>query len=98
MRTASRRHTSSSASFYDGLVAHADPIDLHALKSSPLTLDIYSWLTYRPSYLRNRASSPGKRFRRSASPTTLGYGTSRGTSSASLGRFKDFEGQIRPAP
>ena len=43
-----------SAEFYDELVAHAVPIDLRALKalkSSPLALDIYSWLTYRMSYL-----------------------------------------------
>jgi hypothetical protein len=44
-----------SADFYDEPVAHAVPIDLRALKAlkgSPLALDIYSWLTYRMSYLR----------------------------------------------
>ena len=50
-----------SAEFYDELVAHAVPIDLRALralKSSPLALDIYSWLTYRMSYLRKPCLIP----------------------------------------
>ena len=42
-------------------VGHAVPIDLRALKalkSSPLALDIYSWLTYRMSYLRKPCLIP----------------------------------------
>ncbi len=50
-----------SCEFYDELVAHAVPIDLRALralKGSPLALDIYSWLTYRMSYLRKPCLIP----------------------------------------
>ncbi len=50
-----------STEFYDELVAHAVPIDLRALtalKGSPLALDIYSWLTYRMSYLRKPCLNP----------------------------------------
>jgi hypothetical protein len=50
-----------SAEFYNELVAHAVPIDLRALralKGSPLALDIYSWLTYRMSYLRKSCLIP----------------------------------------
>ena len=50
-----------SPEFYDELVAHAGPIDLRALKAlkgSPLALDIYSWLTYRMSYLRKPCLIP----------------------------------------
>ncbi len=50
-----------STEFYDELVSHAVPIDLRALKAlkgSPLALDIYSWLTYRMSYLRKPCLIP----------------------------------------
>lgn len=50
-----------SAEFYDELLTHAVPIDLRplgALKGSPLALDIYSWLTYRMSYLRKPCLIP----------------------------------------
>jgi hypothetical protein len=50
-----------SSEFCDELVAHAVPIDLRALKAlkgSPLALDIYSWLTYRMSYLRKPCLIP----------------------------------------
>jgi hypothetical protein len=50
-----------SVGFYYELVAHAVPIDLRALKAlkgSPLALDIYSWLTYRMSYLRKPCLIP----------------------------------------
>ena len=52
-----------SADFYDEFVAHAVPIDLRALRAlrgSPLALDIYSWLTYRMSYLRKPCLIPMK--------------------------------------
>jgi hypothetical protein len=50
-----------SSEFYNELVAHAVPIDLRALKAlkgSPLALDIYSWLTYRMSYLKKPSLIP----------------------------------------
>lgn len=50
-----------SSEFYEELIAHAVPIDLRALKAlkgSPLALDIYSWLTYRMSYLRKPCLIP----------------------------------------
>lgn len=42
--------------FFEGLVSKAVPVDMRALKAlaherSPLALDIYTWLTYRMSYL-----------------------------------------------
>ena len=69
-----------SAEFYDGLVAHAVPIDLRALKAlkcSPLALDIYSWLTYRMSYLRKPCLIPWE-----ALQTQFG---------ADYGRLRDFK-------
>ena len=41
------------------------PIDLralHALKRSPMALDIYSWLTYRMSYLKKQTEIPWEAF------------------------------------
>ena len=69
-----------SAEFYDELVAHAVPIDLRALKAlkgSPLALDIYSWLTYRMSYLRKPCLIPWE-----ALQTQFG---------ADYGRLRDFK-------
>jgi hypothetical protein len=69
-----------SAEFYDELVAHAVPIDLRALKAlkgSPLALDIYSWLTYRMSYLRRPCLIPWE-----ALQTQFG---------ADYGRLRDFK-------
>ncbi len=69
-----------SAEFYDELVAHAVPIDLRALKAlkgSPLALDIYSWLTYRMSYLRKPCLIPWD-----ALQTQFG---------ADYGRLRDFK-------
>lgn len=50
-----------SERFYEEVLAHPVPVDLRAielLKGSPLRLDIYSWLTYRFSYLRRQTSIP----------------------------------------
>ena len=69
-----------STEFYDELVAHAVPIDLRALKAlkgSPLALDIYSWLTYRMSYLRKPCLIPCE-----ALQTQFG---------ADYGRLRDFK-------
>ena len=69
-----------SSEFYDELVAHAVPIDLRALKAlkgSPLALDIYSWLTYRMSYLRKPCLIPWE-----ALQTQFG---------ADYGRLRDFK-------
>lgn len=44
-----------SQSFFDEIVSKPVPIDLRTLKAlrrSPLAIDIYTWLTYRNSYLR----------------------------------------------
>jgi hypothetical protein len=69
-----------SAEFYEELVAHAVPIDLRALRAlrgSPLALDIYSWLTYRMSYLRKPCLIPWE-----ALQTQFG---------ADYGRVRDFK-------
>lgn len=47
--------------FFQELITHPVPVDLaaiKALKRSPLALDIYCWLTYRMSYLRETAVIP----------------------------------------
>jgi hypothetical protein len=44
-----------SSDFFEEIIDHPVPLDLrafHALKRSPMALDIYCWLTYRLSYLR----------------------------------------------
>lgn len=49
-----------SSEFYDALVSHPVPVDvraLHALKASPLALDLYAWLCYR-TYTVNRRGKP----------------------------------------
>ena len=47
--------------FFDEILRHPVPVDLralNALRSSPLALDIYAWLTYRLSYLRRECLIP----------------------------------------
>jgi len=47
--------------FYEELRDHSLPIDMRCVKSlrkSPLALDIYTWLTYRFSYLRRPTEVP----------------------------------------
>lgn len=50
-----------SEDFFKDVTEHPVPIDLraiHALKNSPLALDIYTWLTYRASYARTTSAIP----------------------------------------
>ena len=47
--------------FFDEMIKHPVPVDMRALKAlrqSPLALDLYMWLTYRMSYLRNDTAIP----------------------------------------
>lgn len=47
--------------FFEDLIAHPVPLDMRALrflKRSPLSLDVYVWLTHRLSYLRAPARIP----------------------------------------
>jgi len=47
--------------FYREITTHPVPVDmraLNALKRSPLALDMYTWLTYRMSYLKNATRLP----------------------------------------
>lgn len=47
--------------FFNEIVNYKVPIDLRALKAlkqSPMALDIYCWLTYRMSYLADKAEIP----------------------------------------
>ena len=47
--------------FFDEIVRRPIPIDIRALKTlkrSPLALDLYVWLTWRYSYLRQRTNIP----------------------------------------
>jgi hypothetical protein len=50
-----------TAPFFAELFNHAVPVDLRAvseLRKSPLALDLYHWLTYRYSYLKNQTEIP----------------------------------------
>lgn len=47
--------------FFNEIIEHPVPVDLRAIKSlrqSPLSLDIYAWLTYRMSYLKKLTNIP----------------------------------------
>lgn len=47
--------------FFNELISHPVPVDMRALKAlrrSPMALDLYCWLTYRMSYLRNETVIP----------------------------------------
>lgn len=55
-------------SFYDEIVRHPVPVDMGALRAlaktkSPLALDIYQWLTFRMSYLREDITIPWESLR-----------------------------------
>jgi len=48
-------------SFYQEVIASPVPLDMRALKSlrsSPMALDLYCWLTYRMSYLKRHTEIP----------------------------------------
>lgn len=50
-----------SEAFHEEVINHSVPVDLraiHALKRSPLALDIYAWLTYRNSYATRSSNIP----------------------------------------
>ncbi len=50
-----------TADFFDEITGNAVPIDmraLSALKNSSMAIDIYCWLTYRMSYLKNYTEIP----------------------------------------
>jgi len=50
-----------SDEFYREILAHPVPLDtriLRALKKSPLAIDLYTWLTYRVSYLQGETTIP----------------------------------------
>lgn len=50
-----------SQAFFDEITNNPVPVDLRALKAlkrSPMALDIYSWLTYRNSYLKRSTVIP----------------------------------------
>jgi hypothetical protein len=50
-----------SHDFYKEIIDRPVPVDLralHALKRSPMALDLYCWLTYRLSYLTKRTEIP----------------------------------------
>lgn len=52
-----------SEEFYNEIIAYPVPIDmriLKCLKRSPMALDVYSWLTYRLSYLGKETIIPWK--------------------------------------
>jgi hypothetical protein len=80
-----------SERFYEEVLAHPVPVDLRAielLRGSPLRLDIYTWLTYRLSYLRRRTEIPWEMLR-------LQFGSDRAKNRQGRWRFrKDFEAHL----
>ena len=65
-----------SLGFFETVVDRPVPVDLRAVKAlrSPLGLDIYTWLTYRMSYLRKPTEIPWDAL---ASQLGAGYGRTR---------------------
>lgn len=55
-----RSTVSLSSGFYEAITERPVPIDLRALRAlrSPMALDLYFWLTYRNSYLRQPTRVP----------------------------------------
>jgi hypothetical protein len=50
-----------SHEFYTEIIAHPVPLDtriLRALRKSPFAIDLYTWLTYRVSYLQSETVIP----------------------------------------
>lgn len=80
-----------SERFFNEVLAHPVPVDLRAvelLRGSPLRLDIYTWLTYRMSYLRRRTEIPWELLR-------YQFGSDRADSRQGRWRFrKDFEAHL----
>ena len=80
-----------SERFFDDVLAHPVPVDLRAielLRGSPLRLDIYTWLTYRMSYLRRRTEIPWDLLR-------VQFGSDRANDRQGRWRFrKDFEAHL----
>lgn len=72
--------------FFDEIIAHNVPIDrraLRALRRSPLALDIYTWLTYRMSYLSR--------------PTEIPWGALAAQFGADYSSLKHFKPEFRAA-
>ena len=54
-------HVTLGSKFYEEITAHSVPVDMRVLKvlrRSPLALDLYTWLTYRMSYLSRQTEIP----------------------------------------
>jgi hypothetical protein len=72
--------------FYEEIIKHPVPLDLRALRSlkkSPLAIDMYCWLTYRVSYLKE------------ATPVT--WAQLHGQFGADYARLRDFKGKFGAA-
>jgi len=80
-----------SERFFAEVLAHPVPVDLRAielLRGSPLRLDIYTWLTYRMSYLRRRTKIPWEMLR-------YQFGSDRADDRQGRWRFRrDFEAHL----
>jgi hypothetical protein len=80
-----------SERFFAEVLAHPVPVGLRAielLRGSPLRLDMYTWLTYRMSYLRRRTQIPWEMLR-------YQFGSDRTTNRQGRWRFRrDFESHL----
>jgi len=75
-----RSHIELGQHIFQEITRSAAPVDLRAirqLRKSPLALDIYSWLTYRMSYLRK--------------PCLIPWGALQTQFGADYGRLRDFK-------
>ena len=71
--------------FYEEITTRPVPVDMHVLRGlaksrSPLALDIYQWLTYRMSYLRD--------------PTTISWEAMELQLGGDYGRTRDFKAKF----
>lgn len=75
-----------SAGFFSGLDDRPVPVDLRAVKAlrAPMALDIYTWLTYRMSYLRK--------------PTRIRWEALRLQFGANYARARNFKGAFLRHP
>jgi len=77
-----------SEQFFKEVIEHPVPVDMRALKAlkkSPMGLDLYCWLTYRMSYLRQETEIPWLGL---AAQFGANYGRPRDFKTALLGEIK----------
>jgi len=78
-----RSHIVLGQGFFDEVTSSAVPVDLraiHQLQRSPFAIDVYTWLTYRMSYLKK--------------PTMIPWESLQAQFGADYGRPRDFRSKV----